>query len=108
VKKELNYYFKRGKCPWDYLWWISCMGVGGLCAVPCVNLVTNEGFGEDATHTVDKGDYSGETFEMKFPLHFPESVERDRKIDRFDRGLNPAWKIVRAYRKILRLVKHGK
>lgn len=105
VKKELNYYFQRGKCPWDYLWWISCMGVGGLCAVPKVNLITNEGFGEDATHTQNQGDYKGETFPMEFPLVYPERVERDRNFDKYDRGLNPPYKIVRAYRKLKRILK---
>lgn len=103
VKKELNYYFKRGKCPWDYLWWISCMGAGGLCAVPEVNLITNEGFGADATHTQDQGDYKGETFPMEFPLSYPDKVERDRNFDRYDRGLNPPWKIVRALRKLKKM-----
>lgn len=104
VKKELNYYFRRGKCPWDYLWWISCMGTGGLCAVPKVNLITNEGFGADATHTQNPGDYRGETFPMDFPLVFPEHVVRDTEFDKYDRGLNPPWKIVRAFRKFMRLL----
>lgn len=108
LKKELNYYFERGKCPWDYLWWISCMGAGGLCAVPKVNLITNEGFGEDATHTQDKGSYSGETFRMDFPLRFPREVERDRNFDRYDTGLNPPWKLVRGVRKLKRLIGNGK
>lgn len=102
VKRELNYYFNRGKCPWDYLWWVSCMGAGGLCAVPRVNLITNEGFGEDATHTQNKGNYTGKTYPMDFPLTFPEEVERDKEFDRYDSGLNPPWKIVRAYRKLVR------
>lgn len=105
VKKELNYYIKRGGCPWDYRWWISCMGAGGLCAVPRVNLITNEGFGEDATHTQEKGNYTGITCPMDFPLILPEKVERDRAFDRYDSGLNPPWKIVRAYHKLFRHVR---
>lgn len=104
VKRELNYYIKRGKCPWDYLWWISCMGAGGLCAVPRVNLITNEGFGEDATHTQKKGNYQGDVLPMEFPLCFPEQVKRDLEFDRHDSGLNPPWKIVRAFRKLRRLL----
>ena len=108
VKRELNYYIKRGRCPWDYLWWISCMGAGGLCAVPRVNLITNEGFGEDATHTQKKGNYEGKVFPMDFPLRYPEQVKRDHKFDRYDSGLNPPWKIVRGVRKLLRrLRKNG-
>ena len=82
VKRELNYYFDKGKCPWDYLWWISCMGRGGLCTVPKVNLITNEGFGENATHTQNRGGYTGESYPMDFPLVFPEKVERDKMFDR--------------------------
>lgn len=103
VKKELNYYFDKGQCPWDYLWWISCMGQNGLCAVPQVNLISNQGFGEDATHTKNRGNYSGKTFSLQFPLQYPQRVVRDRRIDRFDAGLNPPWKIVRGYRKLIRI-----
>lgn len=102
IKREFDYYFKRGKCPWDYLWWISCMSEGGLCAVPRVNLISNEGFGEEATHTIERGDYSGETYKMDFPLYFPDKVERNRQIDQLDRGLNPPWKIVKGWWKIKR------
>lgn len=105
VKKELDYYFNRGKCPWDYLWWISCMGAGGLCAVPKVNLITNEGFGENATHTKNQGDYRGDTFPMEFPLVYPAAVERDRRYDLYDRGLNPPLKFIRAYRKLKRMLR---
>ena len=100
IRRELNYYFKKGQCPWDYLWWVSCMGAGGLCAVPKVNLISNEGFGEDATHTHEKGTYSGQTGILDFPLQYPEKVKRDYDFDRYDPGLNPPWKIVRLYRKI--------
>lgn len=106
VKKELNYYMKKGQCPWDYLWWISCMGARGLCAVPKVNLIANEGFGEDATHTKERGNYQGEVYLMDFPLRFPKKVERDYKFDRYDSGLNPPWKFVRGIKKLIRILHH--
>jgi hypothetical protein len=37
---------------WAYLWTYTCWIQGGLSIVPDVNLVTNIGFGSDATHTV--------------------------------------------------------
>lgn len=48
---------------WDYQWCLTCVANGGLCIEPNRNLVSNIGFGEDATHTtvlappteVDKG-----------------------------------------------------
>jgi hypothetical protein len=39
---------------WDYPWMASIWYKKGLTAIPNVNLVSNIGFGEDATHTKDK------------------------------------------------------
>ena len=37
---------------WDYQWVYACWQHGGVSAMPAVNLVSNIGFGQDATHTV--------------------------------------------------------
>ena len=37
---------------WAYRWTFSCLANGGLTALPNHNLVSNVGFGEDATHTI--------------------------------------------------------
>jgi hypothetical protein len=36
---------------WDYQWTFTCLANGGLTALPNRNLVSNVGFGDDATHT---------------------------------------------------------
>ena len=36
---------------WAYRWTFACLANGGLTTLPNRNLVTNNGFGEDATHT---------------------------------------------------------
>jgi hypothetical protein len=36
---------------WDYQWGLTCIANGGLCIEPNRNLVSNVGFGADATHT---------------------------------------------------------
>ena len=36
---------------WAYRWTFTCMANGGLTALPNRNLVSNVGFGDDATHT---------------------------------------------------------
>ncbi|WP_411875739.1 hypothetical protein [Vulcanococcus limneticus] len=36
---------------WDYQWTFTCLAQGGLTALPNRNLVSNVGFGVDATHT---------------------------------------------------------
>ena len=40
---------------WDYPWGYSRHINAGLACVPSVSLITNVGFGEDATHTVGEG-----------------------------------------------------
>lgn len=102
VTRELDHYYAKGKCPWDYLWWVSCMRRQGLCAVPKVNLISNEGFGEGATHTQDPGAYDNRTYALSYPLKYPEKVERDRKIDKYDWEINRPWLITRLYRKLMR------
>lgn len=47
------------------------------------------------------GNYDGKTYRMEFPIRIPEKVERDRKIDRYDRGMNRPWLIVRALKRLL-------
>ncbi len=39
---------------WDYQWTFTCLANGGLTALPNRNLVSNVGFGDDATHTTVK------------------------------------------------------
>jgi hypothetical protein len=38
---------------WDYQWFFACLTNAGLTALPNKNLITNIGFGADATHTTD-------------------------------------------------------
>ena len=39
---------------WAYRWTFTCLVMGGITALPNRNLVSNIGFGSDATHTTDK------------------------------------------------------
>ncbi len=39
---------------WDYQWQLAMWLNGGLSAVPNSNLISNIGFGRDATHTIDR------------------------------------------------------
>lgn len=38
---------------WDYQWMFACWNMGGVSAVPNVNLIANIGFINEATHTVN-------------------------------------------------------
>jgi hypothetical protein len=41
---------------WDFQWIFACWIQRGLSVIPRVNLVSNIGFGDDATHTMNAGD----------------------------------------------------
>ena len=69
---------------WDYQWHFAVAAHGGITIVPAVNLVTNIGFGEDATHTLDPQDQLAHppAAELAFPLVHPPVVARDKQRDR--------------------------
>jgi hypothetical protein len=69
---------------WDYGWTLACWVQSGLTILPTVNLVSNIGFGAQATHTKVKGRLAEvPTYPMVFPLRHPPLVIRDAQADRF-------------------------
>ena len=67
---------------WDFQWFF-CRLMQGKAIIPCTNLVSNIGFGEDATHTHSLGSSlanlkRGEiTFPISHPLYVIEDIQRD-------------------------------
>jgi hypothetical protein len=68
---------------WDYPWTGSVWYYAGLIATPNVNLVSNIGFGEDATHTLsaDSNQASRRTQPLGDLIH-PDRVEQNMAADR--------------------------
>jgi hypothetical protein len=64
---------------WDYQWVFSCWLHHGLTCHPTRNLVSNIGFGADATHTLNPIDIMANwpAGEIEFPLIHPEHCARD-------------------------------
>jgi len=95
---------------WAYQWTYTIWGAGGLAIVPNVNLVTNIGFGETATHTrsVDAR-FAVPSEPIEFPLRHPKKVSRCKAADRFEqRRLNEVSAIARVHRAadpLLRLIR---
>jgi len=90
TREEVNY---RRSCfestyagaidTWDYIWSFACLTQSGLVIRPSANLVSNIGFGPEATHT--KGGSSIANFprcSMTFPLRHPPYILRDSRLDR--------------------------
>jgi len=60
---------------WDYQWLFTMWYHGGLCISPNGNLVSNVGFGVDATHTVAQCDnHSRKIVAMEFPLKHADVI----------------------------------
>lgn len=67
---------------WDYQWGFAKLANSGLSIIPNENLITNIGFGADATHTSAYDKFAGlEGRVLEFPLRHPEFVLRDRPSD---------------------------
>ncbi len=67
---------------WAYPWTFACWAHGMMSVIPSVNLVSNIGFGESATHTRNAGSFSDMPTEaMQFPLTHPCSMMRDEVAD---------------------------
>lgn len=66
---------------WDYQWTACVWYHGGLTATPNANLVTNIGFGPDATHTVSASDQVGLATRPLGELTHPLTVEQNRDAD---------------------------
>jgi len=70
---------------WDYPWNFACWIQNGLTILPNVNLVSNIGFGEDATHTIGSKSRLANlpVKEMNFPLEHPPFLIRHVQADDF-------------------------
>ena len=57
----------------------------GLCVLPTLNLISNIGFGVDATHTNQKVDGVSELnkYEISFPLKNREFIFANSEIDKY-------------------------
>ena len=74
--------FQASDTVWDFQWLFSCWIQNGLSISPSVNLVSNIGFGEDATHTKSTSEIANLPIsEMAFPLRHPPWMLRDRAAD---------------------------
>lgn len=70
---------------WAYRWTFASWVQNGLTILPAVNLVTNIGFDEQATHTRSRASSVAHlpAAEMTFPLKHPPFMIRDDRADRY-------------------------
>jgi hypothetical protein len=82
-KQNFNLVFWRKIDTWDYQLVFNLWKNRMLSIVPNSNLVTNLGFGESATHTLDESSPFAAlpVDELRWPLSHPESVSVNEKAD---------------------------
>lgn len=88
-KSQLNYYknilnkvSNNEIDTWDYSWNYSIWSNFGLSISPNKNLISNIGFGPQATHTKDTGLLSNlPTEEISFPLLHPKDIKPNKEAD---------------------------
>jgi hypothetical protein len=70
---------------WDYQWIFASFLQNGLNIISNQNLISNIGFGVQATHTFGEDSPRADlpTWDMKFPLKHPPIMVRDARADRF-------------------------
>lgn len=68
---------------WAYPWTLSVWLHGGLAIIPGRNLVTNVGFGDGATNTLDRPEWYEKVRQgpVEFPLVHPAAIAADPDVD---------------------------
>lgn len=85
--KAIRYYAKAFDCvythsldTWDYQLQYLVFQKGALTIVPSRSLITNIGFGLDATHTkIEPAELCNESYEMSFPMQVPSKIKNNEK-----------------------------
>lgn len=76
---KFQQYYEQNINSWDGQWSFACLIHHGLCIMPCVNLISNIGFGKDSTHTKEDASVNElanlPVYPMKFPLIHPSTLE---------------------------------
>lgn len=78
-----NAYKNNNKDFWDHQWTFAIWNQDGVACLPNVNLISNIGFGIEATHTFlkKKAIMAKPLREMKFPLIHPTLISVDKTAD---------------------------
>ncbi|MGZ3884921.1 MAG: glycosyltransferase family 9 protein, partial [Bacteroidia bacterium] len=67
---------------WDHQWTFAILNNAALSITPNVNMVSNIGFGADATHTTAVNQYADVAAkDIRFPLRHPNEISQDKAAD---------------------------
>ncbi|MBL8187572.1 MAG: glycosyltransferase family 2 protein [Acidobacteria bacterium] len=109
-KRTFDFVHNGGKAHiWDYQWLFTCWLHESLCVTPSVNLISNIGYGADATHTHWQNKFSRIPIaELHYPLQHPPAIERDIKADQIRQNdLCPSIAYIRAKEILKKFIRKG-
>lgn len=76
----------NGLDAWDYQWMYCIWKNDGLSIIPWKNMVSNIGFGQDATHTTDANSHqSNMKRHLLEKIYHPKEIKKNRTADQFER-----------------------
>lgn len=83
--RNVYYQLRNGSYDtWDYQFLFSMWLYNGICIVPNKNLVTNIGFGNNATHTINTEDQAASLpLEQLDKIQHPVSIEIDKRAEKY-------------------------
>lgn len=94
---------------WDIAWEFAQQNCNGICLIPSVNLISNLGWGLEATHTHDVHDARAcmKTSPIDFPLRHPCHLAAYNQADRsyFNHYCRRPSLLIRLGRKIVRILR---
>jgi hypothetical protein len=81
--KNWQLVYDGGIDTWDFQWSFCTLINNGLCVMPKGNLISNIGFGENATHTIDENNELSNRLvdEMVFPMKHPQIFLPEKGIE---------------------------
>ncbi|OWS70679.1 hemolytic protein HlpA-like protein [Polynucleobacter campilacus] len=83
-QKTFNRVYSGQQDTWDYQWIFACWFHNMLAVMPNSNLISNIGFGHQATHTTAESIYANmATKPINFPLHHPSQVTQNIDADHY-------------------------
>jgi hypothetical protein len=83
-QKKFDRVYSKQQDTWDYQWTFACWLHNMLAVMPNTNLISNIGFGHQATHTTAESIYANmATNPMNFPLCHPCQVTQNIDADCF-------------------------
>jgi hypothetical protein len=107
-KDKFDRMFKKEIDTWDYQFSYLLLKNKSRCIVPRINLITNLGFGSDATHTFNSESESAnrKRYEIKFPLNHSLNLNSEKMLndflDRNEFSTKPI--LVRFINKLMRII----